>query len=115
VSYYTWRKDRIFKILEILSRFESLEKVWVCFVGCGPDMIRRENALGRSGGLGGSWLDAVRLQGDDSDAMLRSVEREVLEDVEEMERSFLATGKVWKRPVVGVIRDRKALLKEWEG
>ncbi len=38
-----------------------------------------------------------------------------MEDVREMERSFLKRGRVWKRPIVSVVRDRKALLKEWEG
>ncbi|KUJ24280.1 uncharacterized protein LY89DRAFT_16914 [Mollisia scopiformis] len=62
LSYYTWRKDRKFKILNLLYEFSSLEKLYVCFVGSGEEWDGGEN-----GGWGGGWLDAVRREGDDMD------------------------------------------------
>jgi hypothetical protein len=106
LSYYTWRKDRKFHLLQILYSFSSLERLYVCFVGSGTEW------KGKGRGEGGGWLDAVRRDANDMDGMVRQVEREVLGDVEELDRK--AGGK-WKRPVVKVVRDRRAAVKNWEG
>lgn len=69
---------------------------------------------GGAHGGGGGWLDAVRRDGDDMDRMLGRVEREVGEDVEELERRARITGREWRKPVVRGVRDRNALVKDWQ-
>lgn len=110
VSYFTWRKDRLFKNLGELSKFQSLEKLWICFEGCGEDVIERGGVVGHGRG----WLDALRQEGDDQDGRLKQVEREALEDMKEMERTLSTMGTIWSPPILSVVRDQEALVKEWK-
>jgi hypothetical protein len=96
IPYYTWRKDRTFKQLGLLFKFKRLQRLWVCFVG-----DREEGRVG--------WLGAVGRDVDaGEDGYLADVKEQVRCDVEELGRKEAG----WRRPLVGVVRNRGAVVDE---
>jgi len=98
IPYYSWRKDKTFNQLDLLFGFKSLERLWVCFVGDGGTERSRS-------GVG--WLGAVG-GGLGEEGYLREVKEQVMGDLEELGRRKVE----WKRPWVGFVRDRGAVMNE---
>jgi hypothetical protein len=95
IPYYSWRKDKTFKHLGLLLKFKSLRRLWVCFVGDRPGME--------------GWLSAIEMERDGSEeGYIKDVRKQVWGDIEELERKEVG----WKRPWVGVVRDRGAVMDD---
>ena len=94
IAYSTWKKDRTFEQLVLLTKFKGLERVWVCLVG----------ALGGEELRGEGWLQAVQRE----QFYLEEVREQVRCDVEDLQRKIVG----WRCPQVMVVDNRRAVLKE---
>jgi len=97
IPYYSWRKDNTFGKIGCLREFESLQRLWVAFVGDEG----RENA---------GWLAAVdrgEVGAEQGEPYLCEIREQIRGDLA-MEKALLG----WERPVVRVVKDRGVVMRE---